>query len=647
MARRVPRAAAKIKGPHRKDHRVMFTKSRAFAVVGVVLAACLAQDDRQMTIRPRTSSDTQAIQGGTLDSGDPNVVAIVINAGGGIAICSGSLIAPNLVLSAHHCVADVGNTSSCGSNSFGTQYANSAFRITTSGTAAYNSFNTGSIPTVDNSTWFGVRQVWTPGNDICGQDMSLLELTTNVSGVTPIIPRVDTVVGNNETYTAVGFGITSPSGQAAGKRYTVSGLNVLCPGNCGGGMSPGDGEWEGGSTTQAKGTCEGDSGGPAIDAQGRVIGTVSRGPANSCSDTVYEAVYAQSSWIKSTAQTAATDGQYTAPSWATGGMTGTGGGAGGGSGAGGGVGSTGGGSGSTGGGSSSGSGCSDPSLQCVDASGMGNYACITSAGGFPAGAQSCQQDSDCPNNYACWSGGSTSACLQNCGSSSTGTGGGAGGGSGSTGGGSQSGTGGGSSSGTGGGTSSGSGCSDPSLQCVDASGMGNYACITSAGGFPSNAQTCMQDSDCPSNYACWSSGSSSACLQNCGASSTGTGGGAGGGSQSGTGGGSQSGTGGGSQSGTGGGSQSGSGGGSIHMGTGGGSQSGTGGSSGTGGNSSGTGGNSSGTGGNNGNGGNGGGTGSVTQTGMGSGCSASGASMPAFGLIALLALLRPRRRVTA
>jgi hypothetical protein len=624
----------------------MFTQSRAIAVIAIVLAACLAQDDRHMTIRPRTSSDTQAIQGGTLDSGDPNVVAIVINAGGGIAICSGSLIAPNLVLSAHHCVADVGNTSSCGSNSFGMQYANSAFRITTSGTAAYNSFNTGSIPSVDNSTWYGVRQVWTPGSDICGQDMSLLELTTNVSGVTPIIPRVDTPVGNNETYTAVGFGITSPSGQAAGKRYTVSGLNVLCPGNCGFGMSPGQGEWEGGSQTQAIGTCEGDSGGPAIDAQGRVIGTVSRGPANSCSDTVYEAVFAQSSWIKSQAQTAAVDGQYTAPGWATGGTTGTGGGAGGGSGAGGGTGSTGGGSGSTGGGSSSGSGCSDPSLQCLDASGHGDYACITSAGGFPSGAQSCQSDADCPANYACWSGGSSSACLQNCGSSSTGTGGGsgAGGGSGSTGGGSGS-TGGGSGStgggsGTGGGTSSGSGCTDSSLQCVDASGTGNYACITSAGGFPTGAKSCQQDSDCPSNYACWSSGGTSACLQNCGSSSTGTGGGAGGGSQSGTGGGSQSGTGGGSHSGTGGGSQSGSGGGSqsgtgggFHMGgTGGGSQSGSGGGSQSG---------------NGGNGGNGGGTGSVTQTGMGTGCSASGASMPAFGLLALLALARPRRRVTA
>ena len=43
--------------------------------------------------------------------------------------------------------------------------------------------------------------------------------------------------------------------------------------NCGGGMSASL-EWEGGTAAQ-KGTCEGDSGGPALDSQNRVIGTVS------------------------------------------------------------------------------------------------------------------------------------------------------------------------------------------------------------------------------------------------------------------------------------------------------------------------------------------------------------------------------------
>src|SRR5262249_25372856 len=150
----------------------------------------------------------------------------------------------------------------------------------------------------DGSTWFGVGKVTVPGNNICGQDMAVLELKSSITGVCPLVPRVDTNVTLNESYTAVGFGITSPSGQAAGTRYRVSGMSVTCVTGCDSSsyMSATQ-EWEGGATS-AKGTCEGDSGGPAIDSAGRVIGTVSRGPGNACNDTVYESVFGEAAWIK-------------------------------------------------------------------------------------------------------------------------------------------------------------------------------------------------------------------------------------------------------------------------------------------------------------------------------------------------------------
>ena len=63
----------------------------------------------------------QAIQGGTVDQQDSAIVAILIDTSQGMSLCSGTLVGPNLVLSAHHCVADSSSTA-CGANSFGTTY---------------------------------------------------------------------------------------------------------------------------------------------------------------------------------------------------------------------------------------------------------------------------------------------------------------------------------------------------------------------------------------------------------------------------------------------------------------------------------------------------------------------------------------------
>lgn len=490
---------------------------RQLIAVSALLTTLLAcadgpRDLRMLRVDPGKSRQARAIQGGSVDQGDSAVVAIVIYSRQGMAICTGSLIAPNLVLSAHHCVADVG-AASCSSGSFGSTYAPANFAVTTSYSAAANMYNRGQFPSIDNQTWYGARQVWVPGSNICGGDMSLIELSSNVSGTCPIMPRVDQAVSDGEAYRAVGFGITSPYGSSAGTRYAVSGLQVLCSANCGYDFHPSL-EWEGGAN-RSIGTCEGDSGGPALDSAGRVIGTVSRGPAGSCNDTVYESVSGNASWLKQKALTAASDGSYAAAGWVNGGATSDpangycSGGSGGTVDPG-----TGGTGGTDPGTSSTGGSCSNPALTCIDASGQGDFACLDegTSSGFPAGAPRCSQDADCPANYGCWvtsASASSGQCLENCGASSTG------------------GTSGGTDPGTGSGGTGGSGsCASASLTCTDATGAGDYLCIDeqSSTGFPASAPSCQEDADCPADWGCWvasQNATSGQCLQNCGASSTG------------------------------------------------------------------------------------------------------------------------------
>jgi hypothetical protein len=284
----------------------------------LVLVACGERDPGEKVIR-----SAQAIQGGTEDMDDPAVVSMLINTSQGMALCSGSLIGPNLVLTAHHCVATPPNNLVCGAT-FSATYAASSFVVTPSYDAAGLIFNSANptFPTPDGVTWFGVQTVAVPGSNICGDDMATLTLTAPMTGICPLIPAVDVQPADNASYTAIGFGITSPNGTTAGTRYRVSGMTVLCFGSsdCQDSTISATLEWEGGSTAQ-KGTCEGDSGGPALDSSGRIIGTVSRGPGGACNQTVYESTSGQAAWIQQMAQQAATAGGYTAAGWVTGGAT--------------------------------------------------------------------------------------------------------------------------------------------------------------------------------------------------------------------------------------------------------------------------------------------------------------------------------------
>jgi MYXO-CTERM domain-containing protein len=240
------------------------------------------------------------IRGGEVDEENVAVMGLARVA---FPSCSGVLIAPNLVLTAQHCVYNTEQRYvNCGQAGFTTRVAPRFFRATSDTVFRYSGGN----------NYRGLELHVPPDtDDLCGYDIALLILDRNVPQdlVPYALPRVDYDVRTGESYTAVGYGSIGDN-SGSGTRRILRDREVQCVGTaCPFGFQVDYREWLGTS-----GTCPGDSGGPAIDEFGQVIGVVSRGPEG-CGDTVYTSVPAYADWLREIGARAAEVGGYEAPPW--------------------------------------------------------------------------------------------------------------------------------------------------------------------------------------------------------------------------------------------------------------------------------------------------------------------------------------------
>jgi hypothetical protein len=230
----------------------------ALALV-VALVACGGQNEAVLPVGDVHVEQLVPVPGIADDGRDPAVVAI---RAAGESLCTAVVVAPDIVLTARHCVARTVADVECPAT--GPQVTGERDPTTLD-------VLSGDDPASAILVAHGRALVAPPGNKLCGTDIALLLLDRPVEHVAPL-EVAELGVTQGARVRTVGFGPSLPSGPVTKLlREHVAVLDTTLT------------EFRLGEYG-----CPGDSGGPALDeATGAVVGVVSRpgpGPAEQAQD---------------------------------------------------------------------------------------------------------------------------------------------------------------------------------------------------------------------------------------------------------------------------------------------------------------------------------------------------------------------------
>lgn len=251
----------------------------------------------------------QGIQGGAVDTTHTFAVGVCSGPKGNCnGICSGTLILPNLIATARHCVDDTPKKINCAENPmFGVRKVNELWITTHSEMLGQTTMG-----------WHPVKSIVVPSEKtVCGNDLALLVLDDLVPAeeakpVTPAVqyPLTDERYGRRTT--AIGFGITAPDTNTAGTRRSLANIFIACiPGDA---DQPCPKEVHEREFVSGDGVCEGDSGSGSFDTfqldtpKAVTYGVLSRGGESAdklrCEGSIYTRLDAFRSMIVGAADAA-------------------------------------------------------------------------------------------------------------------------------------------------------------------------------------------------------------------------------------------------------------------------------------------------------------------------------------------------------
>lgn len=280
--------------------------SRSLLPLACGVAATLSACSGPPTIETGTAQ--AKVEGGEVDENTTQVFRVLARVTGFNELCTATLIAPQLMLTARHCVAPTPSSNvNCETDRFGPTVAPTELK-----------FSNATQPDL-TSRWFSAAAVLvSPESDLtCGYDIAVVVLTEPVPQdiAVPAPPRFAPTIERGETYVAVGYGASNANEEIAefGIRHSRGGLSVTCGQNANCDLRAVKAQ----EFVGDEGACRGDSGGPAFDLDGQVIGVLSRG-AEGCESPVYVGVPAFESLLVDAAQFARESVGAPLPVWAGG-----------------------------------------------------------------------------------------------------------------------------------------------------------------------------------------------------------------------------------------------------------------------------------------------------------------------------------------